>query len=359
MLDVVLFGATGFTGRAVAAALGRREARFVVAGRDPARLEAVARDTGALGIVPAAAGDPRPLAEAAREARVLLTCVGPFVELGETAIRAALEAGCHYVDSSGEAAWVTTLVERWDAEARAAGVVVAPCLAFDEVPADVAATLATEGLPGAELTITYALPSFASPGTVRSSVRVLTSAGAWWRRGAWVRIGTGELRRWAPLPPPLGPRPSFSAHMAEARLAPLHLDVSGVSTYLTTSSVRLRAVRLLLPAARAAARTRAGRAILERALLAASRRADHARAPEARWTVLAEASAGDRRRAVVTSGRDVYGLSAELLAAGALRLAQTAPGGGGVRAPVAAAGLETLQRELAARGATISVFEPR
>ena len=358
MLDVLLFGATGYTGRLVAAALGRRKARFAVAGRDRSTLEAIARDTGAVEVAQASVGDIPALASAARDARVLLSCVGPFAELGETAIRAAREAGTHYLDSSGEAAWVATLADRWDAYARAAGLMIAPCLAFNEVPADVAATIAVEGLPGAALTITYALPSFASPGTVRSSVGILTSDGAWLRDGTWVRVATGELRRWAPLPPPLGPRPSFSAHMAEARLAPLHLDVSGVSTFLSTSTARMRAGKVLLPALRAGARARPSRALLEPLLLAASRRPDDGRALEARWTVMIEASAADRRRAVVVTGRDTYGLSAELLAAGALRLAGAAPGEGGVHAPVPAVGLTTLRGELTARGATISVFEP-
>ena len=358
MLDVLVFGATGYTGSAVAAALARRGARFGIAGRDRDRLEAVRRATGADEVFVAAADDVGGLTVAAKSARVLAACVGPFAELGDAAVEAALAAGVHYVDCTGEAEFVARLAT-YDRQARAAGVVLAPALAFDEVPADVAATLAVRGLDGADLTITYALPSFASPGTVRSSLRILTSTGTWFSNGERVEIESGERSRWAPLPPPLGPRPSLSAHMAEAWLAPLHLEVASVSTYLSTSTTRRRVAPLLLPALRVAARHETTRSLVEQGLLAVTRRATAPGAAQARWTVLAEATAGARRRSVVISGRDVYGLSAELLSRGAMHLADAPNDGGGLRAPVEAVGLDALSHELIARGATISVFEAR
>jgi short subunit dehydrogenase-like uncharacterized protein len=175
VLDVVVFGATGYTGALVSHALARRGARFAVAGRNRARLEAVARDTGADAAHVAAVGDVDALAGALGNARVLLTCVGPFHALGDTAVRAALAAGVHYVDAAGEASFVAWLRSEHDAAARAAGVTLAPCFAFGEVPADVAATLATRGMHGADLTLTYALPSSASAGTVRAALDILTA----------------------------------------------------------------------------------------------------------------------------------------------------------------------------------------
>ena len=357
MLDVLLFGATGHTGRLVAAALGRRSARFAVAGRDPSKLADVAEQTGAEEVAVAEVGDVERLAVAAAGARVLLTCVGPFIELGDTAAQAALAARVHYADSTGEAPFVARLRSRWDESARAARVTMAPALAFDEVPADVAATLAVQDMPGADVTITYAFPSHASSGTVRSAMGILCSDGKWLKDGVAVPVRTGALRRWAPMPAPLGPRPSFSAYMAEAELAPLHLDVSGVATFLTTSTLRARALTPGLLLLRAAARSRAGRRALERALMTAARDPVGERARRARWTVLAEASCDGRRRAVVVSGSDVYGLSAELLASSALRLPARNDGEGGVRAPVQALGLEVLRDELEARGTTIAVYD--
>ena len=359
MLDALVFGATGFTGRLVATALARRGARFALAGRNRARLEAVAHETGADEVAVAAVGKVDALAEAAARARVLVTCVGPFAELGETAVRAALQAGTHYVDSTGEAPFVARLLERFDEPARAGGITLAPALAFDEVPADVAATIATAGMEGAELTLTYAVPSHATRATLRSSIGILTWEGSWLRDGSRVPVRTGELGRWAPLPPPLGPRPSLSAHMAEGWLAPLHLDVASVGTYLATSTARRAALRLTLPLLKAAAARPPVRGLVETALGAfLSHPGDH-RARNKRWTVLAEARRSGIARSVAITGSDTYGLSADLLAAGAVRLAHDPPPGGGVRAPVQAVDLSVWKDELADRGASILVFEPR
>jgi short subunit dehydrogenase-like uncharacterized protein len=357
VLDVVVFGATGYTGRLVACALARRGARFAVAGRNPAKLDALARETGAEDARVAAVGDVDGLSHGLADARVLLSCVGPFQELGDTAVRAALAAGVHYVDSTGEAVFVERLVSGYDRAARRSRVTIAPALAFDEVPADVAATLATAGMRAADLTLTYALPSRASRGTVRSSVGILTAPGSWLRDGRRVPVVTGKLDRWAPMPPPLGPRASFAAHMPEETLAPLHLDVNGVSTYFTTTPVRRRAFAVGLPLLRAAAARPTVRRVVEKTIQQAVGRPNSERSRRARWTILAEARADGMWRNVAVVGADVYGLSAELLAAGALHLAGSSDNEGGVRAPVQAIGLDRLQRELSQRGVTINVFQ--
>ncbi|CAN5666700.1 saccharopine dehydrogenase NADP-binding domain-containing protein [soil metagenome] len=358
VLDVLLFGATGHTGRLVAHALARRGARFAVAGRDRAGLEAIAGATGAADVHLAAVGDVPALAAAGRTARVLLSCVGPFAELGDTAVAAALEAGAHYVDSTGEAVFVARLVSERDRAARAAGVTLAPALAFDEVPADVAATLATQGMRQATVSLTYALPSQASAGTVLSALDILTAPGWWLRDGRWVPVHTGAGERWAPMPPPLGPCRSISASMAEARLAPLHLDVASVATYLTVGSARRAALKLGMPVLRRAMALPAARRAAQSALLRTVERPASGRAAKARWTVLAEARADGLRRNVVITGLDVYGLSAELLASGALAIARRDDPAVGVVAPTEAVGLTLLRDELMARGATIEVFEP-
>ncbi|MFN2491017.1 MAG: hypothetical protein ABR529_15050 [Actinomycetota bacterium] len=355
MLDVLLFGATGYTGRLVAASLARRGASFAVAGRDRAGLEQVAERTGAAAVRVAAVGNVHGLVEALQDVRVLLTCVGPFSELGDTAVEAALSSGVGYVDATGEAAFVARLVRERHETAKAAGIAMAPALGFDEGPADVAATLATGGMADAQLTITYALPSRASPGTVGLSLHVLTAPGWWLRDGRRVPVASGASTRWAPMPPPLGPRPSVSSYMAESELAPLHLDVADVSTYLTTGTARRVALKFGLPVLRRVVAARAARRAVEAVMLKAVDAPD--RSQPGRWTILAEACAGSRRRNVVMTGDDVYGLTAELLATGALELARHADGRAGVLAPVQAVGPQRLQEELEAHGVTIETFD--
>ena len=175
MPDVLLFGATGYTGQLTARALAARGATFIVAGRDRSSLEQLATATGAAGVAVAEVGDVPALAQAAADTRVLLTCVGPFASLGRTATDAAVAAKVNYLDSTGEGVFIADMIERCDAPARAAGIAMAPAMGFDEVPADVAATLATQDLGGTDLVLTYAVSVTPSSGTIRSAVGIVTT----------------------------------------------------------------------------------------------------------------------------------------------------------------------------------------
>ena len=207
MPDILVFGATGYTGKLVAHALAERGASFVIAGRDQAKLEALAASTGDPEVRVASVGDVDGLVAALEDCRVLLTCVGPFSELGWTAVDAALRARVNYLDSTGESSFVGRLISECDARARSAGIAMAPALGFDEVPADVAATLAAEGLDRPGVVLTYALPSSGSNGTIKSALVNLVGSGPWIRGGRQVTISAGQHSRWSPMPPPLGPKP--------------------------------------------------------------------------------------------------------------------------------------------------------
>ena len=356
MPEVLLFGATGYTGRLTARALHERGASFVLCGRDRPRLEALAPELGGAEVRVADVGDVGSLVRALDGVKVMITCVGPFVELGSTAVEAALRAGVHYIDSTGEGEFITRLFER-DADARAAGIAMAPALAFDEVPADVAATLATQGMTDPDLVLTYAVPTFASPGTVVSSLGIIAGRAPWIVNHETVWVGAGERERWAPMPPPLGPKPSISAPLAELYLAPRHLDLKGLKLFVTAGTPQRSALRLGLPVLRAAL----GVPPVRSAINAALRRVVPAPSPEQgarrRFTILAEARDADAWRNVAVSGADVYGLSAQLLAAGAMHMASTEYDRKGVVAPAQAIDVDVLQKELIDHGVAIDVYE--
>ena len=177
MPDILLFGATGYTGRLTALALARRGASFAISGRSRPKLEALAAETGDPEIRTATVGDTASLVTALDGTKVLLTCVGPFEQWGHTAVEAALEAGVNYIDSTGEGTFIARLFRERDAAARSAGIAMAPALAFDEVPADVAATLACEGMNRPDLVLTYAVPTSASSGTVNSALGIISQPG--------------------------------------------------------------------------------------------------------------------------------------------------------------------------------------
>lgn len=356
MPDVVLFGATGYTGRLTARALARRGASFAVAGRDPSKLGRLADATGAAEVHRAAVGDVDALARALRGARVLVTCVGPFATLGDTAAEAAVRAGVHYVDSTGEGVFIARLLERYDARARAARIAMAPALGFDEVPADVAATIAAAGIDDASLTLTYALPSSASAGTIRSALGIVASQGRALRAGRPVPVHVGQRMRWAPLPPPLGVRAAMTFPLASGYVVPLHLELRALETYVTTTRARRALAAAALPLLRAVHSRPAGRAALDRiAARAPEGPGDDARA-RSRWTILAEARGPGAWRNVVATGTDPYGITAETLAQAALEM--TSPGFAheGVVAPGQALGFEVAERTLAGAGVAIDVL---
>jgi short subunit dehydrogenase-like uncharacterized protein len=352
--DILLFGATGYTGRLAAEALARRQLDFAIAGRSAAKLEALASAIGGPDVHVAEVGDVDALVRALDGARVLITCVGPFAERGWTAVEAAFRAGVHYVDSSAEGKFINQLIERNHEPARAAGIAMCPAMGFDEVPSDVAVSLAVEGMDEPDVVVTYAVSSFGSQGTVRSALDILTSPG--WRveDGRLVETSTGERDRWAPLPPPLGVRRSVSAPLSIGRVAPMHLELRSLDVYMTTAEPQRFAVKAGLPLARLALATGPGRTLAE----AVIGRLPVGPGPKARgkkWTVMAEARAGGRWRNVVLTGKDVYGLTGELLASAAERLCAGTTDAG-VLAPVAAMGLERLQKELTDRGVSVGVY---
>jgi short subunit dehydrogenase-like uncharacterized protein len=358
MPEVLLFGATGYTGRLTAHALARRGADFAISGRDRTKLERLGAETGDPEIRVAAAGDVDALTDALSDVKVLITCVGPFVELGATAVEAALRAGVHYIDSTGEGAFIADLIATKSGTAAEAGIAMAPAMGFDEVPADFAATRATEGFDESDLTLTYALPTAGSRGTIRSALGIAGSKGQWIRGGMPVSIRVGEHQRWAPLPPPLGPRSSISFPLAEGHLAPLHLNLNSLEIYLSAGNAQRVALRTFGPVLGVFGSAPV-KAVVNRLVEFLPEGPNEEQRRRGRWTILAEARSGADWRNVVVTGTDVYGLTAEFLSAGALKIAREGPEQTGVVSPVQAMGIEMLEKLFPEVGINVEVFEER
>ena len=358
MPDVLLFGATGYTGTLTAHALARRGATFLLAGRNHAKLDALAAATGAAETVLVEVGDVRALATALDDVKVLITCVGPFTTLGETAVQAALAARKHYVDSTGEIGFVARLIDEHMEDARAAGIAMVPAAGFDEVPTDVALSLAVEEIDRARAVLTYSSPGKLSMGTLRSILSgPATSNSAWIIDGRRVEVPTGARARWAPMPPPLGPKYSLSFPFAIGRVAPLHLDFESLEIYARMERVPAALVRLAVPVGRAFLGSKPVQKAIDVALGDRTTGPDeHARRRD-HWVVLAEARGDNGWRNVALSGVDPYGLTAETLASVGLKLARDGHEDSGVMSPVQATGLETLQKELIDFGVDFQTWE--
>ncbi|MDP9067031.1 MAG: saccharopine dehydrogenase NADP-binding domain-containing protein [Actinomycetota bacterium] len=358
MPDILLFGATGYTGRLTAHALARRGASFAIAGRNPDKLRSVARDTGEPEVRVAAVGDVGALVRALHDVKVMITCVGPFAELGWTAVEAALQAGVHYIDSTGEGVFIEQLLTRHSVAARERGIAMAPAMGFDEVPADVAATVATEGMGRARLVLTYAFPSSGSRGTMASALGIAGSEGTWIENGETRRVRPGEESRWAPMPAPLGPKPALSFPLAEAHLAPLHIDLESLQLYITTDPLQRFLLRAGFPFLKLAS-TAPGRKIATTVVDRLPEGPSERQRTAGRWTILAEARTDPRWRNVVLTGRDVYGLTAEFLSAGAMRMTEDDFDLRGVVSPVQVMGIDRWRKEFLDHDVVVDVYEQR
>lgn len=157
---IVLFGATGFTGVQAAQLLAQRGVNLAVAGRNPAKLEALRVSLGPVGervgVIVADASAPESITAMVRQAGVVLNMAGPYARYGDPVVDAAVAAGVDYADITGETWWVRGLIDRHHERARQSGVRIVPMCGFDSVPSDLGAwmmvrALAAQGLATREV----------------------------------------------------------------------------------------------------------------------------------------------------------------------------------------------------------------
>jgi short subunit dehydrogenase-like uncharacterized protein len=152
--DLIVWGATGFTGRLVAEYLVTRhpEVRFALGGRSRERLEAVKRELSSHGEVAGVSvvvGDPSSLAsmvEVASSTRVVAATAGPFMRYGRELVRACAAAGTHYADITGEPTFVRAAIDELHETAREKGARIVPCCGFDSIPSDLGVLTAHHAL---------------------------------------------------------------------------------------------------------------------------------------------------------------------------------------------------------------------
>ncbi|HYF72550.1 MAG TPA: saccharopine dehydrogenase NADP-binding domain-containing protein [Nocardioides sp.] len=205
-LDLVLFGATGFTGRLTAEYLVRHAPaglRWALAGRNPERLEEVRRHlatidpaAGGLALLHADVTDADSLADVAARTRVVITTVGPYLAHGEPLVAACAAAGTDYVDLTGEPEFVDRMYLAHHATAQRTGARLVHACGFDSVPHDLGALFTVQQLAAA------------GPVRVRGAVRsaatfsggTFHSALGQFSRARQMRTAMQERRRSEPRP---------------------------------------------------------------------------------------------------------------------------------------------------------------
>ncbi len=143
--DIVIYGATGYTGRLVAEYLTQHYSdraevpTWAMAGRSEAKLGEVRDLIGAppkTALIVADADNPASLAAMAGRTRVIITTVGPYQLYGEPLVAACAAAGTDYADLCGEPGWMHQMIEKYDAAAKVSGARICFSAGFDSIPFD-------------------------------------------------------------------------------------------------------------------------------------------------------------------------------------------------------------------------------
>ncbi|HEY2693691.1 MAG TPA: DUF5938 domain-containing protein [Streptosporangiaceae bacterium] len=170
---VVVYGASGYTGRLVCEYLREFNVPFIAAGRDKARIAEVLDkvpgiDTVAHEIVEVE-HQVEPLTELFDGARVVCNTVGPFAQHGNEVVQACLATGCHYLDSTGEQDWLIRCDDAYGQQMAAKGLLLAPGVAQMYTTGEIAAQLCLEtpGLDTLDILVFWkGLPTIASTRTI-------------------------------------------------------------------------------------------------------------------------------------------------------------------------------------------------
>ncbi|HEX8848011.1 MAG TPA: saccharopine dehydrogenase NADP-binding domain-containing protein [Gemmatimonadaceae bacterium] len=189
-LDVILYGAAGFTGRQTVAYFAQHAPpglRWAIAGRSRARLEIARAEAklapDAVEIVVADSRDQQAVDAMVGRTRVLLSTAGPFARHGSPIVDACVRLGTHYADITGETPWIRAMIDAHHARAAADGTKIVVCCGFDSVPADIGTFLLARRAHGmgtglAQSRAYYQLRGGFNGGTVASSSGIYETAAA-------------------------------------------------------------------------------------------------------------------------------------------------------------------------------------
>jgi len=150
--DIVLWGATGYTGRLVADYLvrnylgGDTGLRLALAGRNKEKLEGIAKEVGApqLPVLIGDSFDAESLSAIASKAEVLVTTVGPYAKYGAELVGACVRNGTDYCDLTGETHFIAAMIDAHEEEAKRTGARIVHCCGYDSIPSDLGTLVVQE-----------------------------------------------------------------------------------------------------------------------------------------------------------------------------------------------------------------------
>ena len=185
--DVILFGATGFTGGVAARYLDKSAPeglKWAIAGRNRAKLDTMAEGlSGVGGVVVADSTDRASIDAMIQQTRVIMTTAGPYDRYGEPVVASCVAHGVDYVDITGETPFVRRMIDRYHDEAVSKGVRIVPFCGFDSIPSDIGALMMVLHLRALGLGCRRILGSFRmkggglNGGTLASALNMLEKDG--------------------------------------------------------------------------------------------------------------------------------------------------------------------------------------
>jgi short subunit dehydrogenase-like uncharacterized protein len=312
---IALLGATGFTGQLIAAELANQKLPFIIAGRNPAKLTALQQQINSeylIKSVTASPDNPASLAELfAAPTALVINCAGPFTDLGEPVVKAALAANIHYLDITGEQLYIAQILDRYHTQAVEQNCLVIPACGFEYAVGNWAAAWAAENLePLDHLTISVAARNAStSRGTQLSALKLLSNAGYGWQNGKRTAHLTAHKSKVIEFPRPFGKKRSVWVPFGDLVTLPRHIKVQNIDGYMAMSGLAPYLTRLfffMLPLV----------SPIASALLGSGK--NYVPDPHNRklfeWALTATATGQKGSRTVILQGQDVYGLTAKITA---------------------------------------------
>ncbi|HVT37233.1 MAG TPA: saccharopine dehydrogenase NADP-binding domain-containing protein [Nevskiaceae bacterium] len=383
--DIVLFGATGFTGALTAEYLARhapKTLKWALAGRNAEKLKLVRARLAdinpacrELPLLSADTGDAASIKNVAEAARVVITTVGPYLNYGEPLVAACAAAGTDYVDLTGEPEFVDLMWLRYHEQAQKSGARIVNCCGFDSIPHDLGARYTVRQLPeGVPLSVEgyvraggtfsggtlhsavtamsrlreYArvakerrarekYPDNRKIGSTRQRIRYVKAIGAW--AVPFPTIDPQVVRRSAAADHRYGPEFRYGHYVQVKKLPRAAMLVAGMGALAAASQLKFTRDKLL-------------------AMKAPGEGPSEEQRARSYFRVRFIGEGGGRRVVTEVSGGDPgYGETSKMLAESALSLAFDArSSGGGVITPSQAMG-DALTARLQAAGIQFRVIE--
>ncbi|WP_225729062.1 MULTISPECIES: saccharopine dehydrogenase NADP-binding domain-containing protein [unclassified Nocardia] len=235
---IAVYGATGYSGRAIAKELVAMGHDVLLAGRSAQALRRLSAELGDIDQHRVALHDRNGLADLAAGVRTLVNAAGPFADTYAPVAAAAIAGGCHYVDISGEQRAIRGLFDDYGSAAAAAGVALVPSAAFYAALADLLIALAaTEFEQVDDLDIAYHITDWVPSGAAfEARLRGLTQPVLQFDDGL-VELTTQPAARWADFPAPIGRRRVVAYPLPDVLTIPRHVPVRRIRPAMTASTV--------------------------------------------------------------------------------------------------------------------------